>query len=282
MGDVGFAPRTLWVRYEEALAALRNGRGDGVRIAVVDSGVEVAHPDLAGLVLRDDVHVIESGVIVRAVPGDGTDLCGHGTAIAGIIRKLAPAAEIGSFRVLDAAIGSKTVIIAEGIRQALDRGYHIINCSFGCGLAEHLPAYKAWIDEAYLKGVHVVAACNNDDYTRPEWPGCFPSVIAVNFGHTDPDVFYYRGGHLVEFFAEGTDVDVAWKNGRRKRLSGSSFAAPHVTALLARLVSRWPTLPPLLAKAAMQQLARAWEREVAATNVPDLEEPTPVDKRAAR
>lgn len=59
--------------------------------------------------------------------------------------------------------------------------WHILNCSFGCGRPDQVLAYKDWIDEAYLKGRHVVAACNNYDLSRREWPGHFPSVITVNF-----------------------------------------------------------------------------------------------------
>ena len=70
------------------------------------------------------------------------DLFGHGTAIAAIIRRIAPEAEIGSFRVLGESLDSRTVIIREGVRQAIERGYHVLNCSFGCGVLEHIFQYK--------------------------------------------------------------------------------------------------------------------------------------------
>ena len=194
----------FWISLDEAKDYMTKGTGKGVKIAIIDSGVEISHPDLAGLKLVDDIAVLDNGLHLDVVPGDGHDVYGHGTAVAGIIRKLAPDAEIGSFRVLGPNLGSRTVIIREGVRQALDRGYNILNCSFGCGLEEHLPSYKSWIDEAYLKGVHVVAACNNMDFTKPEYPGYFPSVIAVNFGRaSDDEAFFYRPGNLVEFAARG-------------------------------------------------------------------------------
>ncbi|MBV9491395.1 MAG: S8 family serine peptidase [Verrucomicrobia bacterium] len=250
-------PRKVWVRFSDAVAALQQGRGQGVRIAVVDSGIEVGHPDLGGLKLRDDLHITQDALQVSTVPGDGTDLNGHGTAVAGIIRRLAPEAELGSFRVLDAATRSTTALVREGVRRALEAGYHILNCSFGSKIPEHLAIYKAWVDEAYLHGVHVVSACDNEDYTRREWPGHFPSVITVNYCQSDSgEVLYYQGGHLVEFLARGIDVEVAWKGGQRRKLTGSSFAAPHVTALLARLLAHFPELPPLQAKALLQELAR--------------------------
>jgi subtilisin family serine protease len=78
----------------------------------------------------------------------------------------------------------------------------------------------------------------------------------VNFARCDaPDEFRYRRGHLVEFAANGQDVEVPWLGGHRKKVTGSSFAAPHLTGLLARLLSRTPHLSPLAAKALLQSLA---------------------------
>jgi subtilisin family serine protease len=249
-----------WITVEQAREALSNGKGQGIKIAVIDSGIEVSHPDLNGLQLSDDIHVIGSDLQLVIRPGDGTDLFGHGTAVAAIIRSLAPDATIGSFRVLNENNASRTDVICEGVNLALDHGYKVLNCSFGCGVAEHIHRYKAWIDQAYLKGVHVVAACNNYDYTRPEWPGYFPSVITVNYGELkDKEDFYFKPGNLVEFVARGTGFEAAWKGGRRRRMHGSSFAAPHGAAFLARILSVYPDLAPLQAKSLLHQLAKPWD-----------------------
>jgi len=249
-----------WITVEQAREALTTGTGKNIKIAVIDSGIEVSHPDLNGLRLTDDIHVIGSDLQLVVRPGDGTDLFGHGTAVAAIIRSLAPEAEIGSFRVLNENNASRTDVICEGVNLALDRSYKILNCSFGCGVAEHIHRYKAWIDQAYLKGVHVVAACNNYDYTRPEWPGYFPSVITVNYGELkDKEDFYYKPGNLVEFVARGTGFEAAWKGGKRRRMHGSSFAAPHGAALLSRILSIYPDLAPLQAKSLLHQLAKPWD-----------------------
>jgi len=260
---------SYWLTLEEAADDIRRGTGKGVKIAVIDSGVETSHADLAGLQLSDDVAVVEEDITLKAVAGGGLDLFGHGTAIASIIRKLAPEAQIGSFRVLGERLQSRTAIIREGVRQALDRGYNILNCSFGCrGEEQFIMKYKDWVDEAYLNGVHVVAACNNDDFSLPEWPGFFTSVITVNMAvTTELEAFYYRPGLLVEFAAAGVDVDVAWKNGGRRNACGSSYAAPRVAAMLARLLSVRPNLPPAEAKALLQQLALPWSPAIAASNV---------------
>jgi len=226
---------------------------------VLDSGIDLTHPLLAGLSLEDDVAILDNGSRLSVVPGEGRDVYGHGTAIAGIIHSLVPEARIGSFRVLGEQLRSRTLIIREGARQALERGYHILNCSFGCSREDHVLFYKDWIDEAYLRGAHIVAACNNQDFNKREWPGHFPTAITVSFTHCEqPDRLFCRMGQLVEFAARGEDIDVAWLGGGQKKVTGSSFAAPHAAGLLARLLSVSPSLSPLHAKALLQQLAEPW------------------------
>jgi subtilisin len=260
--------RGAWLSLDEAHAAFSEGNGRGVRIAVLDSGIEVDHPRLQGLRLADDWHIVSGEVKLEVKSGDGTDVFGHGTAVADIIRQIAPEAEIGSFRVLGERLNSRTAIIREGVRQAIDRGYHILNCSFGCGVKEHVLQYKDWVDEAYLKGIHIVAACNNIDFTIPEWPGFFPTVITVNMAKGGAgDRFYYRPGNLVEFAACGANVSAAWRNRETRELTGSSFATPRVAAFLAKVLSVLGSLHPLEAKALMIRLADSWTQDIRASNV---------------
>ena len=164
---------------------------------------------------------------------------------------------------------SRTIVIHRAAEEALDRGYQVLNCSFGCALVRQVLQYKVWVDAAYLKGVHVVAACNNEDVSKPEWPAYFPSVIAVNMARTDDGdhAFYYRRGTLIEFAAKGVNVTVPWLQGADKVVTGSSFAAPRLTALLARLLSVNPDITPLEAKAILHEIALPWTSKVAAANV---------------
>lgn len=247
---------SIWPKFEQARESLKQGRGSGIKVAVLDSGVEVGHPMLNGLKLADDLAVIEEGHRLVVADGQGRDAYGHGTAVAGIIHRLAPDATLGSFRVLGSHLRSRTLIIREAARLAFERGYHILNCSFGCAREDHVLFYKDWTDEAYLRGRHVVAACNNQDLTKREWPGHFPTVITVNFARCESaETIRFRNGNLVEFEAAGQDVDVAWLGGGTKRVTGSSFAAPHVTGLMARLLSGLPELSPLEAKALLRKFA---------------------------
>src|SRR5215207_8404902 len=121
-----------WISPDEAAEALRTGTGKGVRIAVLDSGIETGHPHLRYVPWAEDVAVVESGFKLEIMAGNGQDLFGHGTAVTGIIHRIAPDAEIASYRVLGSSLEARTTIVQEGALLAIGRGYHILNCSFGC------------------------------------------------------------------------------------------------------------------------------------------------------
>lgn len=249
-------------------AALRSGDGAGVRVAVLDTGIESSHPALHGLVLRDDVILQGDGPRITVSDGAGEDAYGHGTAIAGIIHDIAPRAEIGSFRVLGADLASRSVIIAAGARLAMERGYQILNCSFGCrGDSAFVLPFKDWVDDAYLRHVHIVSACSNVDIDRREWPSHFPTVVSVNMARTDVGVFHHLPGHLVEFATGGQGVRAAWIGGGTRNVTGSSYAAPVMSALLARMLSRTGPMHPVVAKSVLRELAQPWQADVAARNV---------------
>ena len=256
------------LRTEAASDALRHGDGNGVRIAVLDTGIEASHPAFRNLTLVDDVILVGDGPRVRVSDGQGEDAYGHGTAVAGIIHELAPRAAIGSFRVLGADLASRTSIIAAGARLAMERGYDILNCSFGCrGDAAYVLPFKDWVDEAYLQKVHIVSACSNVDIDRREWPSHFPTVVSVNMARTGPGIFHHLPGHLVEFATGGQGVEAPWLAGSMRTVTGSSYAAPVMAALLARMLSRTGPMHPVLAKAMLRELALPWDDDVATRNV---------------
>ena len=265
-------PNIVYPTLDEARQALVTGKGKGIKIAVIDSGVEAAHPGLKGLTLADDLafELDANGTTIKVKPGQATDSFGHGTAVAGIIHDLAPEAEIGSFRVLSAELKGKSAVIAAGANQAIKLGYDILNCSLGCGKRDHVFAYKAWVDDAFVAGRHVVAACNNQYYAKEEWPAYFPTVCAVNFTREEErGHFYYRSHKMVSFAAAGTGLLVLWNGASRRMVMGSSFAAPQVAAMLARLISEAP-VSPLLGKDLMQKLAKPWIEGVAGQNEYDF------------
>ncbi len=240
-----------WLSPAEIASALATGTGSGLRIAVLDSGIEIAHPDFAGRTLSDDL-IVE---LDNFTPAHGADPYGHGTAIAGIIWEVAPRAEIGSFRVLGPDLKSRSALVSRAAQKAIDLGYHIINCSFACGIPSHLALYKTWVDRAALGGQSIVAASSSHDSNHPEWPAHFPSVIAVDCALSEK--LSHRSGSLIEFSAPASERRVPWRDGSHRSMTGSSFAAAHVSGLLARLLSARASHDALLTKALLRQFARS-------------------------
>ena len=252
-----------WVNPDDIRDSLEHGTGKGVRVAVIDSGIEEGHPKLGGLKLSDSVGLIEENGRIEAVDGEGGDVYGHGTGVAGIIHEIAPEAEIGSFRTINAQSRSRTALICAGIREAQIRGYHILNCSFGCrGLAKFILPHKAWVDEAWLRKIFVVAACNNADDDEVEWPSHFTSVFSVGIARTDTNKIYYRPGKMVAYGARGENVEVACLGGGTQLQTGSSFAAPLVSGHIARILSVNSTITPAILHDVLPRIVYPWSEDL--------------------
>lgn len=259
---MGFDPAISWPDRETARRALAEGDGSGVKVAIIDSGVDTTHPALAGLALADDVTVSCDGINLRIEEGVGRDVYGHGTAIASLLRETAPSVAIGSFRALDSTNHSRSFVIAECVNQAIARGYRVVNCSFGCrGLPRYVMDYKEWVDRAYLAGAQIVAACSNVDVAIREWPAYFPSVISVRGIECLREELYHEPGRMVSFLARGERVEVPWLDGATKIETGSSYAAPLVSGKIARLLSALPGLAPGAVKPLLAELAHPWAGE---------------------
>jgi subtilisin len=220
--------------------------GRGVRVAVVDSGVEASHPALEGCVcggvaVEYDEH---AETRVRIEPDEPPrDLSGHGTACAGIIHSLAPEAEIYSARVLGRDMRGKAYQFAGGLRWAIDNGMRVINLSLSTSREEYYGLFHRLTDDAYFKNVILVSAVNN--IPAPSYPSLYSSVLSVAAHQgQDPFTYYYNPDPPVEFGAPGIDVEVAWLNGQYSLVTGNSFAAPHIAGLAALILARHPNLTP--------------------------------------
>lgn len=213
--------------------------GAGVRVCVVDSGVDPEHP-LVGPVSA--AYAVTTGDAGPRVEQTATgDVSGHGTACAGIIRETAPDCELSSVRVLgDRSTGSGKALIT-GLRWAVDQGFDVINMSLSTRRAEFEPALRDLADDAYFSGVALVACAHNSPVVSFPWR--FSSVISVGT-HQEPDsgLHLYNPVPPVEFYAKGRDVTVAWPGGGTTRMTGNSFAAPRIAGLCALIKSKHPLL----------------------------------------
>lgn len=259
--------RSLRVRGVTREWAWGGATGRGVRVAIIDSGLENAHPMLRGRVV-DNVTVEMGEDGPRVVPDEPQDLFGHGTACGGIIASLAPEVELVSIRVLGADLRGKGTAFAAGLEWAIDQGFEVCNLSLSSKSESLYPIFHDLADRAYFRSMALVSAANN--VPAPSYPSLFSSVFSVAaHAEPDPERLYYNPSPPVEFGAWGVDVPIAWKDGGRTVATGNSFAAPHVAGLLARVLSKHPGLSPFELKAILASIAdnpgrrHPWRRRAA-------------------
>lgn len=228
--------------------------GADIKVAIVDSGVDAGHP-LVGRVAGGAALTFdpEAEELVQIEEGPHEDLFGHGTACAGIIRKAAPDADLYSVRVLGERLTGKGVVFAAGLRWAIERA-DVVNLSLSTGKRDYFGLFHEIADEAYFKNVMLVCAVNN--LPGPTYPSEYSSVFSVAAHEgSDPFAFHYNPSPPVEFGAPGIDVEVAWLDHSTITATGNSFAAPHISGLVARLLSKHPGLTPFQVKTILAALA---------------------------
>ena len=217
-----------------------DGEDGRVRVLLLDSGVEAEHPDLTGWPIAT-LGIVGGTGTWAVVPEAPRDTFGHGTAIASLLRSLAPGVQLTSLRILGQDLRAGTDQVRFALAWALDQGFDMVNCSFGSSARQDLPAFKALVDKAYCLNTWIVAASSNLDPALEEYPGAFPSVFTVTSANLEEiERLVRRPGELTEFAAHGANVRVAWKGGGHRLLTGSSFAAPRLTALLSGLRAEQP------------------------------------------
>ncbi|MGH3657293.1 MAG: type VII secretion-associated serine protease mycosin, partial [Micromonosporaceae bacterium] len=222
--------------------AWRQSTGDGVVVAVLDSGVDADHPDLEGQVL-DGYNTVDENTDTR-------DVDGHGTAVATVIAGrdddagvagLAPDAAI-----LPVRVGGERMYdhdVAEGIRWAVDHDASVINMSLGS--ARSSPEMTEAVEYALEADVVVVAAAGNVN-DRGDLPITYPArqagVVAVT-GITPEGKAWHNSarGPRAALCAPASGV-IAPYDGGYEHVSGTSFAAPMVAAAVALVRAEWPKM----------------------------------------
>lgn len=248
-----------WPTVEEAVQACSSGDGSGIRIAILDSGIDPTHPDLSNAPLESPLTVQLISRQIQVSPNQHGDVLGHGTAIAGIIHSLAPNAVLLDVNVLTSRLRQhRHEIVRMGAMTAIQNEADILNCSFGVpATSVTLPIYKEWTDNAYYQGCHVIAAAGyrKTDSPNREWPAGFPQVISVAAGRIPSEQLRYHTGSGTPFEAAGVEIRTLAPGGSYETLTGSSFAAAHISGLLARLLSQFPKLPPSAGYALLRAVA---------------------------
>jgi subtilisin family serine protease len=277
LGELGAAPAVAWTAWDRpvhalgvpndpfwstqwspvkthALEAWSRTTGDPATVvAVVDTGVDPSHADLAG----------------RLVPGydfvngdsDPGDDNGHGTAVAGIVAAAGDnhigvagycwRCRVMPLKVLDANGGGFASDVARAVVWASDKGARVINASLGGPLEDASLAAAA--QHAQSRGALLVAAAGNDSSSQVEYPAALPGVVSV--GASNPsDALYAFSNQGAAVAAPGENTTTA-RGGGYERFLGTSSAAPVVSGIAGLLFSLVPGATPAQVASALEQSA---------------------------
>lgn len=261
-GDCQFPAKdvaaTPWALQRVLLDQLwqNSGRGAGVLVAVIDTGVDDQNPQLAGKVQDGGTLLLDPNTGQPVGPAT-QDTVGHGTKVAGIIAAspragvgfvgLAPNARILSIRQNDDAGSGNVLTMARAVDDAVADGAKVINISQDVrgtdpdGGFTDSGTLKSSIDNAEAHNVVVVAASGNDGLEGPTYPAAYPTVLAVGASDRNNErAAFSEYGDFVKVAAPGVDMLSTVPGGGQCVDNGTSFAAPYVAAVAALLCGEHP------------------------------------------
>ena len=200
--------------------------GRGVRVGIIDSGVNPAHPHVGG---------VAGGVFIGPA-GESDhylDYLGHGTAIAGAIREKAPDALLYAVKVFDRSLATSSDILLRALEWCLAHEMHVINLSLGVLNQDKRPRFEEMLDRAASAGVLLVAA--HEAHGRAVLPGCLPGALAVGLSQDSSRDSYHceTAGSRRVFYASGYPRPVPGLP-QERNLNGISFAVANMTGFVAR------------------------------------------------
>lgn len=261
--------------------------GNGINIAVLDTGVNRNHTDLVNRV-EQCKNFTGSTTVINNSCADGN---GHGTHVAGTaladggsdksgVYGVAPAADLWAYKVLSDSGSGSSDDIAAAIRHAADQAVAtgtktVINMSLGSSANNSL--ISSAVNYAYSKGVLIVAAAGNSGYAQGTigYPGALVNAVAVaalenvqqngtyrvanfssrGYASTDGDYVIQQGD--IEISAPGASIYSTWHNGGYNTISGTSMASPHVAGLAAKIWAQNPSWSHTQLRTNLQNRAKA-------------------------
>lgn len=212
-----------------------------VKVAIVDTGIDLDHPDLQANI-AGDVNIINS-------KKTGDDDNGHGTHVAGTVAAVdndigvigaSPTANLYAVKVLNKrGIGFLSDVIA-GLQWCIDNGMQVVNMSFGT--SSDVQSFHDAVIAVNDAGIIQVAAAGNASGGPVGYPAAYSEVIAVSATDSQDTIASFSSvGPEVELAAPGVNIPSTWKGGEYNTISGTSMAAPHVTGSVALVIATGQT-----------------------------------------
>ena len=217
--------------------------GAGVRVCIVDSGIEADHPLVGGVARAVAIEVDDDGA-VKVTEDEEGDLCGHGTACAGVIRSIAPDCELHSVRVLGAGFTGSGPVLLAGLHWALKEGYDVVNMSLSTTKSQFAADAPRPRRQRLLQALA-------DRRLRAQHAGReLPVALLVR--HLGREPRQPRSAALLleprRRRSRSSRTGSTWRwPGSAARASarpGNSFATPHIPAIAALILAKHPGLAP--------------------------------------
>lgn len=209
------------------------GKGKGIKIAHVDSGINTWHPHILNVSGGIALTVTTEGRI--KLTNDIRDQLGHGTAVAGVLSDQVPEAEVFAVKVFDDHLFTHIEVLCAAIEWCVQEGMNIINLSLS--VKKDIKIFRTICEEAEKAGVIIVSSC--DKRRGLLWPGIYPSVFGVETGsQATPHLCFYNPDEEISFQAFGLPRQLEGPM-QKYNLNGHSFAAAYVTAFVAKLMEKY-------------------------------------------
>ena len=209
-----------------------------IKIAIIDSGVNPDHFHVQGIEKGLSFFQNDKKKIVQT--DDFTDKIGHGTAIAGIIRKKAPFAKLYAIKIFYEKLSTQVSVLMAALNWAIDNDMQIINLSLGTKLTEYKKDLIKICSKAYKKNIFIVSSAK--DISDPSFPSVFKTVTGVYWNREcDETDFVYHPHNPIDFGAHGRPRAIPGLP-QELNFSGSSFAAAYMTGNIALQLKNDPNI----------------------------------------
>ncbi|MDI6784990.1 MAG: S8 family peptidase, partial [bacterium] len=241
----------------KAPSAWSISQGTAVKVAIMDTGIDLTHPDLQPNI-KGGYNPIKPNKSANDDNGHGTHVAGSVAAVNNAIGVIgvAPQVNLYAVKVLNAAGKGFLSDIIEGLQWCIENKMQVVNMSFGSDYG-NTSEYEA-IYAAFTSGITLVAAAGNDGYANSvDYPAVYPEVIAVTaIDRSLKFASFSSYGPEVDITAPGVQIYSTYKGSKYATMSGTSMASPHVTGVVALRLAQNPNQSPAEIKLALQSTAR--------------------------